>query len=163
MGNNQTELIGEIDKLVRALDRIGPEYVSTVLAEIYERQPFFLTVLLGYRFDTSPEELDEIMRVYFLIWEYFKDSNVRTKKVNEEHFDIVQRRHIQMFKYAEGESDDSKRLLYSDDWNGLRSKALVAAIVLQFKERAVLAKMDGEKKVIILVGIKSFIECFEGL
>jgi hypothetical protein len=164
MGNNQTELIAEMHELLRKLDCIGPEYVNTISAEIYDRQPFFLTVLLGYRFDVLPEELDEIMRIYFLIWEYFKkDPNIQKKKVGEENFNIIQRRHIQMFKYAGGESEDAKLLLYSDDWNSLRSKALVAAIIFQFTERPVLTKMNVERKAIILVGIKSFIECFEGL
>jgi hypothetical protein len=152
---NESSEMSEMVALFAKIDRIGPEYVNTVSDEIYAQQPFFLGVLLGYRFDVSPEELEELMKIYFLIWEYFKKNpNRRVKQVTERDFETAQRRNIQMLKYAEGETEESRDKLYSDNWDNLRSTALIAAIFIWFKERPVLSKMNEETKGIILVGIK---------
>jgi len=47
------------------------------------------------------------------------------------------------------------------DLQNLKSKSLLAAIFYRFQNRQVLRKMAFENKGIILIGIKSFIECFE--
>lgn len=167
MKNGKYESSREMSDLVGLLakiDSIGPEYVNTISDEIYEKQPFFLTVLLGYRFDVSAEELDEIMKIYFLMWEYFKkNGNVLVKQVTEKDFEAAQRRHIRMLKYAEGEPVISRQQIYSDNWDNVRTKGLMAVIFLRIKERPVLATMDAEKKAMVLVGIKCFIECFDEL
>lgn len=161
-----TNNVGKADmvKLLDKIDNMSPDYVNTVSEEIFQKQPFFLTVLLGYRFDVSPEELDEIMKMYFLVWEYFrKNPKVGLKKITERDFEAAQRRHIQMLKYSQGESARSREQLYSDNWDNVQGKALVAMIILRIHERPVLASMDEDKRGIVLIGIKSFIECFEAL
>jgi hypothetical protein len=71
--------------------------------EIFRRQPFFLTVLLGYRLDVSSEELEEIMKIFFLIWEYFRpNQQVQSKKVKQKQFEKIMNRNLQMLKYMEG-------------------------------------------------------------
>jgi hypothetical protein len=120
---------------------------------------------LGYRFDTSAEELEEIMKVYFLIWEYFKNNErVQTKKLTETDFERIQKRNIGMLDYATGETGwEETKGIYSADIQNLKSKALLAAVFFRFNTRAALLKMDTERKGIILIGIKSFIECFENV
>ncbi|NLO69872.1 MAG: hypothetical protein GX102_02755 [Porphyromonadaceae bacterium] len=145
------------------IDNIDEGYVNEISDEIFKQQPFFLTVLLGYRLDTSPEELEEIMKIYFLIWEYFKQyKNLPTKKVTEAHFEKIQNRNIQMLQYIEGEPEQNDKLkIYSDDLQNLKSKALLAAVLFRYNHKPVLLKMDEYKRGIIFVGIKSFVECFE--
>jgi hypothetical protein len=62
---NEVSIVAE---LVNKIDAIDADYVNKISDEIFHMQPFFLTVLLGYRFDTTPIELEEIMRIFFLIW-----------------------------------------------------------------------------------------------
>ena len=154
-----TELAGLLTKI----DNFSSEDVDTLSDEIFKRQPFFLTVLLGYRFDVTPEELEEIMKIYFLIWEYFKtNKNVQTKPVTESYFEKVQDRHIKMLKYVEGETTQNDKMnIYSYDLDNLKSKALITAVLYRYNSRPTLLKMDKKSKGIVLVGIKSFIECFE--
>ena len=59
----------ELAGLIRKIDTLDAQYVNRICEEIFKHQPFFLTVLLGYRADVSPQELEEIMKIYFLIWE----------------------------------------------------------------------------------------------
>lgn len=161
---NEDQGMSGIVALMNKIDNIGPEYVNTVSAEMFQYQPFFVTVLVGYRTDVSLDELEEMMKIYFLIWEYFgKNPGVRVTQITEKNFEAVQLRHIKMLKDAQGGLPDARRELYANDWDYVKSKSLAAMIVLRIRERPVLAKMDKEKRGIILVGIKSFIECFEPL
>lgn len=159
---NEDWTMSDMAALMNKIDNIGPEYVNAVSSEMFQYQPFFLSVLLGYRTDVSLEELEEIMKIYFLIWEYFgKNPGVRVKQITKKDFEAAQLRHIKMLKYAEGESPSSRIELYLKNWNNVKSKSLVAMIVFRIRERPLFAKMDKETCGIILIGIKSFIECFE--
>lgn len=155
--------VTELACLLTKIDNLDTGCIHVLSDEIFQQQPFFLSVLLGYRLDTSPEEFEEIIKIYFLIWEYFKQNkNLPTKKITEAYFEKTQNRHIQMVHYAEGEREQNEILkIYSNDLQNLKSKALLAAVFLRFNNRPVLTKMDENKKGIILVGIKSFLECFE--
>lgn len=155
--------VPEIAKLQSKIDNMDAKYVYEISDEIFQKQPFLLSVLLGYRLDTTPEELEELMKVYFMIWEYFKShKNVQSKKVTETYFEKIQRRNIQMLKYTEGEPENGDKLkIFSGNLQNLKSKALFAAISFKFNNSPGLSKMDAELKGIIIIGIKSFIECFE--
>lgn len=157
--------VAQIAALVKKIDNIDAVYVDKISDEIYLKQPFYLTVLMGHRFDTTPEELEEVMKIYLLVWEYFRSNiNVQTKKVTEKSFDKNKDRLIKMLQYAEGEPlDQGKMEIYSTDLGNLKSKTLWAAVLFRTTERAALIKMDVSKKGMVLIGIKSFIECFETL
>jgi len=157
---NETAIMAE---LIRKTNIIDTGYVNSISDEIFNIQPSFLTVLLGYRFDITENELEEIMIIYFLIWEYFKIKNtLPIKKVTEMDFEKIQNRNIQMLKYSDGESSHNDKMkVYSNDLKYLKSKSLLAENICKFQYRPILIKMDENKKNIILIGIKSFIECFE--
>ena len=152
-----------LEELTKKIDLIGAEYVNTVTDEIFKQQPFFLTVLLGYRLDVSSEELEEIMKIYFLIWEYFRNNqNIKTRKVTKASFEKIQKRNIQMLNYSAGEASRKDKMeIYAQDLQNLKSKSLLSAILLRFNHRPILVAMNNEKKGQIMIGIKSFMECFE--
>ena len=154
---------GRLAELLKKIDQIDSTYADTVSDEIFQRQPFFLSVLLGYQFDVSMEELEEIMKNYFLIWEYFRSNpNVQKKQVSQAYFEKAQARNIEMLRYSEGEPNKrAKMKVYSYDLQKLKSKALWTAILFRCDNRPVLKKMDTETKGFILIGMKSFIDCFE--
>lgn len=148
---------------IKKIDQIDSDYVSFISDEIFRCQPFFLTVLLGHRIDVSMEELDEIIKIYFLVWEYFRlKPNIQTKKVTEPNFNKILNRNIQMLKYSEGESEEKNKLeIFSYDLQNLKSKSLMSSVFFRFNERPTLKNMEIQKKGSIMIGIKSFIECFE--
>lgn len=157
--NEVADLLSKIDK------DWDEDYVNTVSDEIFQHQPFFLTALLGLRFDVTPEELEEIMKIYFFIWEYFKNNKkVFAKKVTEEGFEKVQKRHIEMLRYMEGEPNQKEKgKVVSSDFDNFKSRSLLAAVLLRYSTRSVLVKMNKQNKGFVFVGIKSFIECFDNL
>ena len=148
---------------IRKIDRMDAAYVDAVSEEIFKMQPFFLSVLLGYSYDISLVELEEIMKIYFIVWEYFRSNpNVQKKHVTESLFNKIQQKNIEMLKYSECETkENEKSEIYAYDLQSLKSKSLLTAIFLRFNERAVLVNMVISKKGAIMIGIKSFIECFE--
>jgi len=152
-----------ISQYVKTIDSIDAEYALLISDEIFDKQPFFLSVLLGYHLDVLPEELEEIMKLYFIMWEYFKsNSRIPANKITEDDFVRIEKKNIQMLEYAQGEPTEEQRiLLYSDDLQNTRSKALWPAIFLRFQIRPVLINMKWQTTASVIVGIKSFIECFE--
>jgi hypothetical protein len=152
-------------KTIKKIDEIDADYVNSASDEIFKHQPFFLTVMLGHRHDVSNYELEEIMKLYFLVWEYFRSNpKIKTKLVTESSFNKIQKRNIEMLKYSDGETNGNDKLdIYTQDIQTIKSKALLAAIFLRFNDRPTLFKMDIIIKGVIMIGIKSFIECFESL
>jgi hypothetical protein len=64
----------------------------------------------------------------------------------------------------EGEpTKKEKGKVVSYDFEKIKSRSLLAAVLLRYSERPVIAKMDEQMKGHIFIGIKSFIECFENL
>lgn len=156
---DEVKLIAGLLKKIEAYDAA---YVIALSEDIYERQPFVLSVLLGYHTDVTPLELEELTKSYFLIWEYFKDKkNIQTKRITKKMFEKIHHRNISMLKYAEGESDVQRAIIYDHDLQHLKSKALMTAILFRFKSHPNLSNMGAEMKSMILIGIKTFIECFE--
>lgn len=152
----------ELAGLIRKIDTIDAEYVNRVSDEIFKHQPFFLTVLLGYRADVSMEELEEIMKIYFLVWEYFKSNdNLPKRKVTQSQFEKVQKRNMHMLHYSKGEPDDSREKIYTEELDNLKSKALWTAVLFRSNKRPILMNMDSGTKGIILIAILSFIQYFE--
>jgi len=162
---NDFDETGQLAELIKRIDHIDARCADTVSDEIFQRQPFFLSVLLGYHFDVSKEELEEIIKVYFLIWEYFRSNpNVQKKQVTQDYFEKIQAKNIEMLKYSMGEPDErAKGKVYSYDLQKIKSKSLWTAVLFRFDNRSVLQKMNTEIKGMILIGMKSYIECFEAL
>lgn len=153
----------DIVNLLTKIDNLSSEDVNILSDEIFKQQPFFLTVLLGYRLDVTSEEFEEIMKIYFLIWIYFRSKkNVQTKPVTENYFEKIQDRHIKMLKYVEDETAENDKInIYSNDLANIKSKTLLTVVLYRYNSRQTLIKMNKKSKGIIFIGIKSFIECFE--
>jgi 6-pyruvoyl-tetrahydropterin synthase len=160
--NDFTE-VKDLAKVQIMIDNIDIEYINAVSEEISKKQPFFLIVVMGFKHDTTFLELEELIRVFFLIWEYFRtNKKVQTIKVTEEHFETVLNKNAAMLQYADGELDVTERMkIFSSNLSNLKSKALLTAVFFRFNEKPVLQKMNQRKKGLIFINIKSIIECFE--
>jgi hypothetical protein len=67
-----------------------------------------------------------------------------------------------MLQYAEGEPGNHEKMeIYASDIDMIKSKALFAAILFQLNNKPALVQMPENKRGIILIGLKSFIKCFE--
>lgn len=152
-----------IGQLIKKIELIDEKYVNEESDKISQKQPFLISLILGYRFDLKPLELEEIMKIIFLIWEFFKKHHqIKTEKITVPQFMRIQQRNVHMLKYFEGEqSENSKLEVISADLENLNSKSLFTGILFQFNQKVALLNMDNETRGILLVGLKSLIECFE--
>lgn len=133
-------------ELEKKIDSIGPQYVDDMSTEIFKYQPFYLSVLLGYRMDVTPLELDELLRVYFLVWEYFRTSDGPLKKiVTQAQFEKAEDQMVAMLQYSEGVSQNDKGDVFEKDIDTLKSKVLMGVVVSRFQKRSILANMEADK------------------
>lgn len=155
--------IRRVAEIVKKMALIDKDYVNSESDVIAQKQPFLISLLLGYQFDVKGHELEVIMKMIFLIWEFFKNHRqIQQSKVSESQFIKIQQRNIHMLNYFGGEQGrDAKMKLLAADLRFLKSKSLFAAILFQFDEEPVLSGMNNENKGIVLIGLKSLIECFE--
>jgi len=159
----------EVDQAAGILARIDAGdavYFDKVTNEIRRHQPFMLSAMLGYSYDLPPDAFGEVLKLYVLIWEFFKENRTAKKKaVTQAQFESVQQKNVHFIKYLEGESPTSSSFaaLVGNDLERLRSKALWTAFLMRFNECQALQDLNPELRSIVLVSLKSMIECFEGL
>lgn len=153
----------KISHIINKVENIDEVYVNSESEIIYKKQPFLISILLGYKLDLKERELEEIMKIIFIIWEYFKSSDrIHKTKLSEKLFERIQQRNIHMLKYFEGENEpNAQNNVVKSDLRHLHSKALLTGIFFQFNHKKPLIEMNPEKKGIILIGMKSLIECFD--
>lgn len=153
----------KVGQLIKKIELIDEKYVNEESDIISQKHPFLISLIIGYRFDLKPLELEEIMKIFFLIWEFFKKYHrIEIAKITETQFMRIQQRNVYMLKYFEGEqSKNSKQEVISSDLEHLKSKSLFTGVIFQFNQKTALLNMKSETRGKILVGLKSLIECFE--
>ena len=161
-GSDKEESL-KISQLIKKIDLIDKEYVNRESDVISQKQPFLISLILGYSHDLKGHELEEIVKIIFLIWEYFKDfKQINKSKISESQFERIHQRNIHLLKYFKGEqSENAKSELVDSDLKRLNSKSLFAGVFFQFNHKEALLEMRSEDRGIVLIGLKSLIECFE--
>jgi hypothetical protein len=128
---------GEIDRVSRIIhfvDKMDVKYADKESDEVFQKQPFIISLVLGYGIDLNPKEHEEVIKVLFIIWEYFKvNEKIGTKKVTVKQYDRIAKRNLQMLKYYESETlEADKSMVIESDLSHLNSKALLTAIIFRF-------------------------------
>jgi len=153
-----------VDIIIR-VDAIDEFYVNTESEILSKKQPFLISLLLGYRFDLNEFELEEVMKIIFVIWEYFKKyDKVNKVKISKRVFEKKQKGNMQMLNSIEDNVDTNyKNDVITSDLNNLKSKALLVGVLSIFNHKKALIDLDEEKKDVIIIGMKSIIECFDDI
>jgi len=153
-------VVGEIINRYNIADR---DFFDSESDVIHKRQPFLISLIMSYHRDLKPDVFEEMAKVVFIVWEYFKLRNkIKRKKITQTQFEKIELRNFQMLKYLEGESDALERLKVIDsDFDHLNSKTLFAGIRLIFDTRDTFVKMETHDKGFLLLDMKCLIECFE--
>lgn len=161
------ELREKIETHLKRLDHIDEDYVHRTSDEMYKWQPFMISMFLGYRLDVNDAELGEIMKQFFLIWECFKDEkNIRTIQLTEATYEKAHSRNLKFLKALENLSEENKKeRLTNSDPHGLsvRSQYLLGSVLAAFHTTPVLHQMRIEKKMAILVGLKTLVQSLDAL
>lgn len=159
INSNQAEIISQ---LVLKIEQMDAAYMDNISNEIYKFQPFYLSTLLGFSKDVSNEELGELMKVYFLVWESFRSKpGVKKKKVKEKDF-------ARVFKkiglaLEQGSNTGFITPPPSQNVYKINSKELLNAVLQTFNKKRVFVLMDPQMRLVAMLGIIAFIECFEKL
>lgn len=163
MDKEEKELqkIYELEKKIEVMDQY---YVNSVMDEIHKYQPYYLTVMLSYKDDLVEEEMSEVINIYFLVWEYFRSiDGLRKKKVTQKQFEKFQYQTLHMLSYSADQPKNSRDDIFDKDLQSMKSKSLWTVVCMRSNEIPALVNMSSEKKGIILIGVKAFIQCFESL
>lgn len=154
----------KVMELEDKIDIIDGKYVARMSDEAFKYQPFYLAVPLSYSDEMTPLELDEIMKIYFLVWEYYRTKDgPREKVVTPAQFEDAQSLMIDKLQYITAESEKNREEFLEYDVSSLKPQALLAVVMGRFENRDALLHMEAKTKVINLTGIQAFIQCFESL
>jgi hypothetical protein len=161
--NQDIAQVPSISEISEKLDRIDEKYMIHESDLIVEHQPFFMSLIIGYSIDFKPTELEEIMKLILMIWEYFKvEHKFSYKKVTENQFERAQKRNIDLLAYIEGEIREKEKMsVMSSDLGHLKSKALLTGILFRINTKDGFKTVSQTNREIILIGMKSLIECME--
>ena len=155
--------INRVSKILLFVDKMDLKYAERESDEIFRKQPFILSLILGYRFDLNQEGYGEVIKLLYMIWEYFKVfEKIGSRQVTEEQYERITARNLQMLKYYVGEPGEAeKSALVESDLNHLDSKTIWTAVIFRFKNNETLLNLKEEIKAAVLIGTKTLIECLE--
>lgn len=138
-------------------------FANNVTDELYRHQPFILSMLMGYKMDLTSEELAPLVELYVLIWEYYKDNlNIRSVPITQQHYERAEAGNTRVLKnYANIASRKGGQGFLKNDLNRAASKALISAVFMQFREKISLRNLNTQTKGMLLIGLKSVIQCFD--
>jgi hypothetical protein len=163
--NTDLQETNKVAGLIQKIDQIDGVYLQSICDEMFKFQPFMLSVMLGYRFDVPAQDMDEIIKLYCLVWEYFKGKkNIKEHQLTEEMFEKAIKRNVDFFKYLDGEgyANDFMNTTTSD-LEHIKSKALLTGIFYRWNTHPGIVKMEDQIKSDLLIGLKSIIEGLEEL
>jgi hypothetical protein len=155
-----------VQKLIAKVENGDLLEVSEISDRIVKNQPFIMSLLIGYKFDLEEEveeALGEVMQMLFVIYLFFEESTkINKKQVSAREFEKAQNRNMKFLKYFSGEQSDKDRLEANRQFlASLRCKSLLAGILAMSNTQVGLNKLSGELKGIILIGMKTLIDCLE--
>ncbi len=158
----ETEQMAEFIKFCDTADMRTLEQITD---EIYRYQPFLISLFLGYKDDIDAFQHDEFLRILIIIWLFFRDhQSVKQTKITEKMYEARGNQNIQFLQYLDGEPDEKTKGQTTEINLGvLKSKALFTAVLFKVKEGPALKKLNPESSAIMLLGLKSLIECFEDI
>jgi hypothetical protein len=165
---SSSDFVG-LEPLVESMKRIDDndlQYIDPLMDEIGVHQPFMASIMLGFNLDLPEDETEEMIRIYLMIWAWFKNQpGCLEKAFSQKRFEAISRRNMEFLHYLTGEQDhkESFRNVVAIDLEKLKSKALFSTVLYRFETRPVLSAMKIREKGLLLLGIKSLIECLDEL
>jgi hypothetical protein len=139
------------------------DYISRLMEEFVIFQPILVSKIVNFSRDLSPEESEEVISLYLIMWGVFRQyPECRETTITQDHFESVRERNISMFKYLDKEDDAGffGEIVRTD------LKKLNHGILMQYtggclQTWPVLCRMNINDYCALLIGVKSFIECME--
>ncbi len=151
-------------RILKELEYSEPSYIESRFEEMHIQQPVMLSHLLSYHGQVPTQAIVEITKIYLLIWEFLKlTQQIPSTEISPQLFDQTERWYVAMMKYAESESHITQSDIFESNLLAIKSKALLAAVLLRLDTRVHLIQLSKSKKNILFLGITTLITCFETL
>lgn len=152
-----------VSEIIQKVDKMDANYMNSESDKIYIRQPLLISTIMGYHMDLKSQESEDVARIIFMIWEYYKDNEkIIDKAITELQFDEAHERNISFLNYMESEvAEKAKSEIIASDFDHLDSKALLTGVFFRFNTQKALIEMEEETRGIVMIGMKSLIECME--
>ena len=126
-------------------------WANQITDELMVHQPFLASMMAGYKFDLPPQEMDEVLKLYVAVWEFFKtDPIAKVTAITESQFDRLHTFNVNL-------------MTKNDSVDGATISVLLSVIIQRFGTRPTFKQMNVQKLGALIVGIKSTIECFQEL
>jgi len=156
----ETEFVGA---LIKEVDKIGLKEASEISDRIVKNQPFIMSLLIGYKFDIEEEQLNDIMKMLFVIYLYFeRKTDISKNQINAKEFKRFEKTNTQFLKYFSGESTRERQLETNEQYlSNLNYKSLFTGVLFMSNTQIGLKKMNAETKGIVILGMKTLIDCLE--
>lgn len=149
--------------LIKQVDNIGIKSANDLSDRIAEYQPFMMSLILGYTQDVEPEFMDDIIKMFFVVFLFFeKKTNIKKKKIDLSDFEIFQEKNFQFLNYLSGEKAKGNRMdVNSQNLSNIKFKSLFTGILFLAKNQPRFKKMNPELQGVVILGMKILIECLE--
>ncbi len=162
-GTNHLQDIKTIHRIAERINNYDTDYISRLMSEAAGKQAYFAASVMQLTGDLEPEASEDMLSLYLAVWGLFLQyPGCCETEVTQQQFERVQQRNISMFNYLE-EEDDIKLFgqVVHDDHKRLKNEAIMQYVSHCFQTLPSLIQMEMNDYCVQLIGIKSFIECFE--
>lgn len=154
--------------LFNTLERLKQNDISLfnqLSDELNTHQPIILAIMLSLPEKHPMPVVDELMKLYLLIWSHFRSDPACLKnRLSENTFETAYKRNISLIRYLEGETNKAEKTkITQSDLLKVKSLDLMALISHSFSQWPELKKLSTTDKGLELLTIKTLIESLENL
>ncbi len=75
------------------------------MERLAKRQPFLMSMLIGYHKDLSPQVFEVVARCLLIVWRFHEDAGRDRIPITAEGYERARDRNLRMLHYAQGEPD----------------------------------------------------------
>ena len=158
--HQEIKVVQEILQHIADMNTAEAEEISD---RIVAHQPFMMSMLLGFRIDFEPDQLEGIFGMMLIIYLFFERcTDIAAVQITEGDMDIKQQKNIDIMLACDQEQNVlAQDQLSKEQFANLHSRALLAGVLGLLNEDPELAKMENHLRGILLCGMQSLIECLE--
>lgn len=103
--------------------------MDVLLERLVKRQPFIMSMLLGYHAAHNPQVFDAIARCILIVWRFHESSGRDGTPITQDRYEAMMRSNLAMLKYAEGEPGaGGAKAVFANDLATKRGRSVLAAL-----------------------------------
>ena len=163
---DEAEFVGDLIHLVNMMEQ---KEIKDVIDRMTKNQPFILSILLSYEPHFKKANLDEMMKMFLVIYLFFEEkTDIGKKPIDEAAYKACKEKNRQFVKYFAGEQGFENQLQTSRLYlSNLRFKSLFAGMIkmsnvqYDLEELELTEEPDSKFPWISIIATKALIDCLE--